>query len=152
MNYLMDRLALNNFTITAYFCSSVRVLDWCSAVCKVTWVARYSSRMTSPGSSYTPPYGMSLNFLECLVKGCIWSPYRFWPCLSFSLLNRALKISSKDCIPLLSVYSFHVHLAFVSTESDIEYTIQIPDLKVIKKLFGSNSSDNGKIDCEIMET
>ncbi|KAL5108028.1 hypothetical protein TcWFU_007859 [Taenia crassiceps] len=42
--------------------------------------------------------------------------------------------------------------AFASTESDIEYTIQIPDFKVIKKLFGSNSSDNGKIDCEIMET
>ncbi|KAL5970491.1 hypothetical protein TSMEX_001786 [Taenia solium] len=42
--------------------------------------------------------------------------------------------------------------AFVSTESDIEYTIQIPDLKIIKKLFGPNSSDNGKIDCEITET
>ncbi|CDS39534.1 CS domain [Echinococcus multilocularis] len=42
--------------------------------------------------------------------------------------------------------------AFISTENDIEYTIQIPDLKIVKKLFGPNLSDNGKIDCEIMET
>ncbi|VDM30494.1 unnamed protein product [Hydatigera taeniaeformis] len=57
---------------------------------------------------------------------------------------------------LLGVLSAHVaipsHTTFVATESDIEYTIQIPDLKIIKKLFGPNSSDNGKIDCEISET
>ncbi|VDO04425.1 unnamed protein product [Rodentolepis nana] len=42
--------------------------------------------------------------------------------------------------------------SLISSDKDIEYSIYIPDLTVNKKFFGPNLPENGKIECEILET